>query len=258
MIHAGVFLVIQIQPLVDHSPLAKVLLVGLGGATFLYSYLTVKTQTDVKSSQVFAVLGQLSLMFIECGFGFWLLAQWHLCAHAIVRCYSVLTAPSLIFNVKENPVRPVPIKLAAKRRLFLASLQRFWLEQINDWAWARPLRRLARDLSYFDDNFVDQVMGVPVPAMYSDVGVAIPEASALPQNDAHNRMVAGTGLVGKVMSWLAVAVHWFEERLVLQGVARDSLLVGRALGYFANKFETKILRPRYLVLFVFITFLVAF
>jgi NADH:ubiquinone oxidoreductase subunit 5 (subunit L)/multisubunit Na+/H+ antiporter MnhA subunit len=258
MIHAGVFLVIQLQPLIAHSPSGQVLLIASGGATLLYSFLAAKTQTDVKSSQVFAILSQLSLMFIECGFDFWELAQWHLCAHATVRCYSMLTAPSLIHNVKDNPVKPVPAVFGTKRRLFLAAFQRFWLVQINDWAWARPLRRLSRDLSYFDDNFVDQVMGVPVPAMHAAASLAQQEESALAPDAGHNRMVAGTGLVGKVMSWLAGSVHWFEERLVLQGIARDALYAGRALGYFANKFETMILRPRYLVLFVFITFLVAF
>ena len=67
MIHAGVFLMIQLQPLLDSVPLAKAILIFSGAATFLYSYLAGLTQTDVKSSQVFAILAQLSLMFLACG-----------------------------------------------------------------------------------------------------------------------------------------------------------------------------------------------
>ncbi len=258
MIHAGVFLVIQLQPLMDAVPLAKAMLIVSGGSTLLYAYLSGLTQNDVKSSQAFAILAQLGFMFLECGLGFWQLASWHLCAHAIVRCYSVLTAPSLIQNVKDNPVKPVSPLLVRSKWLFIASLQHFWLDQINDWALARPIRRLAHDLSYFDDNVIDKVMGVPVPAMNAAARIAqIEEMTIAPELD-HNELVAGTGLVGKVMGWVASFVHWFEERLVLEGIAKDSLHAGRSLGHLANKFEVMILRPRYLVLFVFITFLVAF
>ena len=258
MIHAGVFLIIQLQPLMDNVPLARALLIFSGLGTFFYSYFSGLTQSDVKSSQVFAILAQLSLMFLECGLGLWRLAEWHLYAHAIVRCYSVLTAPSLIQNVQGNPIKPVAPVLAKRHWLYIASAQRFWLEQINDWAWIRPIRRLGHDLSYFDDNVVDRILGVPVPAMHTASKLAQLEENMLAPELDHNRLVAGTGLVGKLMSWVASFVHWFEDRLVLQGIARDSLHAGRALGYFANKFEILILRPRYLVLFVFITFLVAF
>lgn len=258
MIHAGVFLIIQLQPLIDITPLAQVILVVSGGSTVVYAYLSGLTQTDVKSSQVFAALAQLGIMFVECGFGFWQLAGWHLCGHAIIRCYSVLTAPSLIYNTRDSHVKPFKFGFAGLKPLFEMSLQRFWLDQINDWALSRPLRRLARDLSYFDDNVIDKLMGVPMPAMHAAAKLAQREETALAPEFDHNRLIAGTGLVGKIMGWLGGFVHWFEDRLVLEGIAKDTLHAGRTLGHLANKFELLILRPRYLVLFVFITFLVAF
>ena len=68
----------------------------------------------------------------------------------------------------------------------------------------------------------------------------------------------GSGLAGKLTEWASALVHWFEDRFVLHGVGKDAIHAGRQLGYLANRFEQIILRPRYLVLFVCIPFLVAF
>jgi NADH:ubiquinone oxidoreductase subunit 5 (subunit L)/multisubunit Na+/H+ antiporter MnhA subunit len=260
MIHAGVFLVITLAPLISQTPLVMALLIFSGLTTALYSYFIGLTQTDVKSSQVFATSGQLGLMFFECGLGFWQLASWHLCTHAVVRCYLILTAPSLMFNVRDNPIKPVAPMLANKRWLFVASLQRFWVEQVTDWALVKPVRHLARDLSYFDDNIVDRLMGVPAPAISVASSLAQLEERALGARleNSSNKFASGTGIVGALAGWIAGLVHWFEDRLVLQGVSKDALHFGRELGHLANKFETQVLRPRYLVLLVFITLLVAF
>ncbi len=260
MIHAGIYLIILLEPLISKTPLIAAFLVFSGLTTALYSYFIGLTQTDVKSSQVFATSGQLGLMFLECGLGFWQLASWHLCAHAVVRCYLVLTAPSLMFNVRDNPIKPVAPVLANQRWLFVASLQRFWVEQVTDWALVKPVRHLARDLSYFDDNIVDRLMGIPAPAMSVASTLAQVEERALGARleNGDNLFSKGTGLVSVLAGWVAGLVHWFEERLVLQGMGKDTLHVGRELGHLANKFETQVLRPRYLVLLVFITLLVAF
>lgn len=260
MVHAGVYLIILLEPLISQTPLVMALLVFSGSTTALYSYFVGLTQTDVKSSLVFATSGQLGLMFLECGLGYWQLASWHLCAHAIVRCYLVLTAPSLMYNVRDNPIKPVTPVLANNRWLFVASLQRFWVEQITDWALVKPVRRLAHDLSYFDDAIVDRLMGIPAPAISAVSTLAQLEERTFGArlNNGGGSFAKGTGLVSTLAAWIAGLVHWFEDRLVLQGISKDVLHFGREIGHLANKFETLILRPRYLVLLVFITLLVAF
>ncbi len=263
MIHAGVFLIILLEPLIDHSILVRILLIFSGSITALYSYFVGLSQTDVKSSQVFATSGQLGLMFLECGLGFWELASWHLCAHAVVRCYLLLTAPSFMFNIKDVPVKPINPILAKNRWLFAASLQRFWVEPINDWALVQPVRRLAHDLSHIDDQMVDRLMGIPAPAINAVSTLTQLEERSLAarlENGSDYRnssFVKDTGLFGTVAGWIMGIAHWFEERLILQGVGKDTLHLGRELGHLANKLETLVLRPRYLVLFVLITFLVA-
>jgi hypothetical protein len=52
-------------------------------------------------------------------------------------------------------------------------------------------------------------------------------------------------------------MSWFEDRLVLRGIGMDTVDIGRRLGQIANTFEHLILKPRYLVLFVFIVLMIA-
>ena len=260
MIHSGVYLVCLLEPVFEQAPFAMALLAVAGCTTAVYSYIVGLTQTDVKSSLIFATSGQLGLMFLECGLGFWQLASWHLCAHAMVRGYLFLTAPSLMHNVLGNPVKSVAPAIARLRWVYIASLQRFWLDQITDWTLVRPVRRLAHDLSYFDDHFVDRIMGVPAPAIRTISSLAQLEEKMLGArlDNEVDKFAQGSGLAGKLTEWFAAIMHWFEDRFVLRGIGKKAVYYGRKLGHVANKFEQLILRPRYLVLFVFITLLVAF
>jgi len=250
--HAGVFLLLLLQPIISQSPFALVILGLIGFSTTLYSYIVGLSQTDLKTSLVFASSGQIGLMFLECALGFWELAQWHLCAHAVVRCQQYLSAPRYskpsLVNSK-NPVSPW---------LFMLSLQRGWLEQITDWALVKPIRGLALDLSYFDAHIIDRIMGIP----------ALKHLSLLAQQEEHrlgasldndsNQFAHGTGVAGRLTQWAAAIMHWFEDRFVLRGVSNFARRYGRDLGHIATQFEQLFLRPRYLVLFVCITFLIAF
>lgn len=260
MIHAGVYLVCLLQPVFEQSLLARIVLAVAGLTTAAYSVIVGLTQTDVKSSLTFAIAGQLGLMFLACGLGFWQLAGWHLCAHAVVRGYQLLTAPSLMHNVQDNPIKPVAQQIAGLRWAYIASLQRFWLDEITDWGLVKPVRCVAHDLSYFDDHIVDRIMGVPAPALQTLSSLAQREEKRIGarlDNDI-DEFAHGSGVAGKLTEWAAAVTHWFEDRFVLRGIGKDSIDFGRQLGYAANKFESLILRPRYLVLFVCITLLVAF
>ncbi|MDO9047062.1 MAG: proton-conducting transporter membrane subunit [Methylobacter sp.] len=260
MVHAGVYLVILLRPIFEHAPLAMAVVAIIGLMTAVYSFVVGLTQTDVKSSLVFATSGQLGLMFLECGLGFWQLAGWHLCAHAVVRGYQFLVAPSLLHHAHGNPIKPVAAPLAKLRWGYVASLQRFWLDQIADWALVKPVRGLAHDLSYFDDHIVDRIMGIPAPAIRTISSLAQLEEQMIGaqlDNDS-DTFAQGSGLAGKLTEWTAALLHWFEDRFVLRGIGKGTVDYGRRLGHIANKVEQSVLRPRYLVLFVFITLLIAF
>lgn len=257
MVHAGVYLIILLQPVFEQAPLAMAVVASVGLITAVYSVIVGLSQTDIKSSLIFASTGQVGLMFLECGLGFWQLAAWHLCAHAVVRGYQFLTAPSLMHQLRgvtATPQRKLPAWI------YVVSLQRFWLDPMTDWALVKPVRGLAHDLSYFDDHIVDCVMGSPAPAIRAIASLAQLEEQLLGarlDNDS-DTFAQGSGLAGKLTQWTAAMLHWFEDRFVLRGIGKDAINYGRRLGHVANRFEQSVLRPRYLVLFVCITLLVAF
>ena len=258
MVHSGVYLIILLRPIFEQSPLAMVVVALVGLLTALYGFVVGLTQTDVKSSLLFATSGQLGLMFLECGLGFWQLAAWHLCAHAVVRGYQFLTAPSLMHNVHGSDKHSTQPNIPTW--LYVASLQRFWLDPITDWVLVKPVRCIAHDLSYFDDHIVDSIMGSPAPAILAISSLAQREEQIIGAHlDTESTHFAlSSGLAGKLTQWLAAILHWFEDHFVLRGIGQNALNYGRELGHIANRFEQSVLRPRYLVLFVFITLLVAF
>lgn len=259
MIHAGVFLLIQLQTLFNQAPLAMTLLAAVGGLTTLYSYWVGLSQTDIKSSQVYATSAQLGLMFLECGLGFWQLAGWHLCAHAVVRCYLLLTAPSILHATHGQAIRPVSPRWADCRWAFMVSLQRGWLEQALDWMLVKPIQQLAKDMRDIDERIIDPALGVPAPAIKAVSSLAEWEERRMGANldSDEDSFARGSGLAGKLAQWTASVLNWFEYRFILRGIGRDSISWGRRLGRRANRFEHLLLSPRYLVLFVLITLMVA-
>lgn len=260
MVHAGVYLMILLQPVFEQAPLAMALLAVVGLLTAVYGFVVGLTQTDVKSSLAFAATGQLGLMFLECGLGLWQLASWHLCAHAVMRGYQFLTSPSLPHHVHGNPVRPVAPAVAGLRWAYVASLQRFWLDQIADWTLVKPIRRLSHDLTYFDDHIVDRTLGVSAPAIRAISTLAQLEEQKIGArlNNDSDTFAQGSGLAGKLTEWAAAVTHWFEDTCVLRGIGKNTISYGRQLGYAANKVELLLFSPRYLALFIFITLLIAF
>jgi len=260
MVHAGVFLVCLLQPLFEVSPFAMGTLAVVGLATALYAYLLGLTQTDVKTSLIAATSVQVGLMFFECGLGFWQLAGWHLCAHVALRGYQLLAAPSLMHHVQGNPITPVNPAVAKNYWLYTLSLQRFWLDSLTDCLLVRPVGRLSHDLRYFDDHIIDPLMGAPAPALRAISSLAHYEEQKIGArlNSESDQFAQGSGLAGKLAEWTAALIHGFEERFMLRGNDKNTADFGRRIGQSANRLEEYILRPRYLVLFVFITLLAAF
>jgi NADH:ubiquinone oxidoreductase subunit 5 (subunit L)/multisubunit Na+/H+ antiporter MnhA subunit len=212
------------------------------------------TQTDVKSALIFSTTAQVGLMFLACGLGWWQLAAWHLATHALLRGYQFLTAPSLLHHAAHHPTRPVPAFAGRFRWLYTASLQRFWLDNLGYQLLAKPIARVATDLNVFDRRVVEELVGLPAPAMRG--------LSALAEREEHH-LGAGYrtdgrrvgGLPGILTDLFASAFHWFEERLVLQGVGMDLVTLGRRFGRRLNRVESILAQPRYLILFVFFTLL---
>lgn len=253
MIHAGVYLVLRLEPLFVHAEAASALMAAAGLLTALYGYFCGLSQTDVKSALVFSTLAQVGLMFLACGLGFWQLATWHLFAHAVVRGYQFLTAPALMHALSGQPPRPLPAWLANSRRSYAASLNRFWLEAAVDRACVLPVQRLADDFDAFDRQVLDRLVDAPTPAVQALAALANWEERRIgvPLGTEAGQGVGG--LPGWIVARTAGALHWFEDRLVLQGVGVDLWRAGRRVGRSLQRLEALLAQPRYVCLVLLVS-----
>jgi len=252
MVHAGVYLLIRLGPLLQHAPSLMPMLILLGLATALYGWLSGLTQTDVKASLMFATTTQVGLMFMECGLGWLDLAAWHLALHAIWRAYQFLHAPALM-HLSPSQARPAPRWLQSRKRLYTAALQRFWLDPAADWLLAHPAKQLAQDIQAFDDEVVNELTGLPAQASAVSSLADWEERKAGAKSETPFR---ASGLLGSTMDWLASLLYWLEEHLVLKG-GGEGLQAGiRLLGAYLQTIESLLSMPRYLFLLIAATLVV--
>ena len=256
MVHAGVILLIRLEPVLRQAPAVMALIAALGLVTALYGWLCGLAQSDVKSSLMFSTTAQVGLMFFWCGLGWMELAAWHLALHALWRAYQFLHAPSLMHRVS-RPARPVPAWLAERRGLYNAALQRFWLDPLADWLLVRPTRYLARDVQNLDEQVVSRAVGLPAQdselSALSGCGVSGKGAYV---NLAEGDIVGGRGILGRILEWAASVLHWFEEHLVLRGGGEGLVRAIQRIGAFAMQIEELLSQPRYLLLLIMATFAV--
>jgi NADH:ubiquinone oxidoreductase subunit 5 (subunit L)/multisubunit Na+/H+ antiporter MnhA subunit len=259
MVHAGVYLMIRLEPLLQQVPVLMMTLVLIGSATALYGFLVSLVQTDVKSALMFSTIGQTGLMFLACGLGWFTFAAWHMAAHASWRTYQFLSAPALMHLTDSRPSRPVPGWLRRCNWLYTAALQRFWLDNLADWLLVRPTRLLAQDTQAFDQQVVNRLVGLPGSAS---------AVSTLAQWEAFHhgrtgRVVGdsgdvghGRGAIGRLLEAVAARLHWFEEHLVLKGGDVGIFNLVQRIGTVLSKIDVLLSEPRYLILLIVITFIV--
>ncbi|MCP5159871.1 MAG: NADH-quinone oxidoreductase subunit M [Gammaproteobacteria bacterium] len=241
MVHAGVYLVLRLQPLFEQSPLLMALMAVVGLATALYGFLVGLVQTDIKSALIFSTSGQVGLMFLASGLGCWRWALLHLCGHAIFRGYQFLNAPSILRQLQGERTRPVSAVLARQSALYAAALQRFWLDAIADGLIVRPVQRLAGILSRFDARIVDRATGLPAPAVNALSSVAQWEEHHLGAGRMLERAPSAIdqepGLVGRATEWVAAVFHWVEEQLMLKTAGQGLAVASQRLGRSLNRLE---------------------
>lgn len=254
MIHAGAYLVLRLHPLFEQAPAVMSTMAAIGLATACYGFFCGLAQTDVKSALTCSVVAQVGLTFFVAGLGFWHLALAHLYAHAVFRAYQFLSAPSFMHRIAGAPARPVPAFLERRPLLYTAALQRLWLENAADWLLVKPVQRLGDDLRVFEHEALERFFGLP--AQETETGTASErEPGGGTPNPAAIRV---SGLPGGLLGASAKVLHWFEEKLVLQGVGQGLILAGRRLGVQLNRIEDMLDRPRFLVVLIVATLLLAF
>lgn len=240
LIHAGVFLMLRLSPLLAQVPDLGLALVAVGALTAVYAWLCGLVQTDVKSGLIFGTLFQVALMFVAIGLGWTTLATAHLCLHAVWRTWQFLLAPSWLELNGPRPAPP-PAWLAGRLWLYTAAVQRFWLDKLGDTLLAAPTRAFARDVRNLDERFIDRLIGEPA------CGHAV---------DPHLPLVQADGVAGRALARVANALQVLENRLALRGRGSRAEQLLREIGTALRIVEHLLEQPRYLMMAVMATFVV--
>ncbi|QRK04383.1 proton-conducting membrane transporter [Archangium violaceum] len=170
-VHAGLYLLLRVAPLLEHAPVVRMALVGVGLVTAVHATLVWRVQTDVKSSLAYGVLTQVGLMFAEVGLGLYLLALVHLVAHACLRCLQLLRAPSALREVQARraalrAAKPPTVAVAhhvlpegVLRRFYRLALERFGLEVLYARWVTGPLLRVGQGMDRAERRWVGALSG---------------------------------------------------------------------------------------------------
>jgi len=253
MVHAGVYLLLRLEPLLVQVPTLQFLILLIGFLTFIYAYIVGFVQTDIKSSFIFSTLSQVALMFIWIGLGWFHLALVHLVMHAIWRAYQFLHAPSFM-QLVSTPAPAAPGWLNRKNGLYTAALNRFWLDGITDWLLTRPTQLLAREIQVFDEQVVDRITGVPTHSTNINKAVLDKQGKS---NNLHDEVVGtGKGFFGKSLEYLANTFQYFEEHLILHGSGEGLLKGINFLGKYLEVADKVLMQPRYILVIIMATFVV--
>ena len=100
-IHAGAYLLLRCEALLDAAWLARLALVLIGAGTAVHAALVGRVQTDLKSMLAYASMTQAGIIFVEIGLGFRIVALVHIVSHAILRSLQILRSPSALHDRHE-------------------------------------------------------------------------------------------------------------------------------------------------------------
>jgi NAD(P)H-quinone oxidoreductase subunit 5 len=169
-IHAGCFLLLRAGPLLEQAPAARIAVGVLGAATAIFGGITTRVQSDVKSSLAYASLTQVGIIVVEIAIGWYTIAFIHLAGHACFRLLQFLSAPNVLHDLHgmEDAIGERPsqthgyLERLAPRRLrhilYLAALERGFLDSIIDSVVVVPFIRFASQLTRFDRWLCDALM----------------------------------------------------------------------------------------------------
>lgn len=252
MVHAGIYLLLRIEPLLEQVALLQHLLILLGVLTVLYGWLGAQVQTDIKSSLLFATQQQTGLMLVAIGMGWYTLASVHMILHATWRAYQFLHSPSFLQQTEWQPARPAPTWLRRSLWLYSAALQRFWLVPLENSLLVRPSLGLALEAQRFETHFIDRLTGMPSDGRHLST---LAEVQAFHQGKLHldTAVGVGSGVLGKLMQWIAEHFEWLEARLLLQHKGGKSSAIVRQAGDYLDEIESLLMQPRYLILLIAMT-----
>lgn len=197
-IHAGVYLLLRVEPLVAHAPIVRVAVVSIGLLTAFTASLSARVRADAKGALALSAAAQTGLMLVEIGLGWTQLAQWHLLAHGLLRLAQFLRSPSWLqdaevrrsdlgggaYRAGFHVEQLLPVRV--REVLYAAALSRFGLDSLIDRAFTRPLARIAHVVSTPRPRLRESASGARIAVRRpaeprAPAAIAIPTASAKEQ-----------------------------------------------------------------------------
>jgi NADH-quinone oxidoreductase subunit L len=97
-IHAGAYVLLRCEALLEQAPLARLALVVIGAGTALHAHVVGRVQTDLKSMLAYASMTQAGLIFAEIGLGWRVIPLVHVVGHAVLRSLQILRSPSALHD----------------------------------------------------------------------------------------------------------------------------------------------------------------
>ena len=151
-VHAGLYLLLRVEPVIAAAPVAAALGGFVGIATAIYATMVARTHPDAKGALAHATLAQIGLILAEISMGLTTLALVHLVCHAMLRAWQFLRAPNMIHDAHtfgHHAVHRAPDGIGSvtlRDRLFAVALHRLRLDERLD-AAVDPVLALSRGLS---------------------------------------------------------------------------------------------------------------
>lgn len=100
-IHAGAYVLLRCEPLLDQAPVARAALLFIGIGSALHASLVGRVQTDFKSVLAYASMAQASLILVEISLGWRMIPLIHVVSHAVLRSLQILRSPSALHDRHE-------------------------------------------------------------------------------------------------------------------------------------------------------------
>jgi NAD(P)H-quinone oxidoreductase subunit 5 len=171
-IHAGAYVLLRCEAVLDAAPAAGWLLIAIGVGTALHAAVVGSVQTDLKSMLAYASMTQAGIILAEIGLGLRIVPLVHVVSHAILRSLQILRSPSALHDRHElaaalggppgaaafSILRLLPSRLG--RSLYRIALERGFEDAAVQRLVIRPVLSLLEGAQAAETRFVELAGGV--------------------------------------------------------------------------------------------------